>query len=307
MDWKALLKDKAVLIADGALGTELAKRGLEPGQPPELWNAERPDAVEAIARGYVDAGSDIVLTNTFGGSRFKLARPGLEERTGELNRVGAELARRAAGGRALVFASIGPTGEFMAPLGLKPKDDFIACFAEQIAACVEGGVDGIILETMTDLGETLAALEAARQVCSLPVVASMTFARGPAGFATVMGVRPEDGARELDAAGADVVGANCGSGIDHMVEVARLLRSGTARPLWIKPNAGVPELIGGKTVFRETPEEMASRVGELIEAGANIIGGCCGTTPEHIRAIIAAVDEHRELARSVSRSVLDAL
>ena len=307
MDWKALLKDKAVLVADGAWGTELAKRGLEPGQSPELWNAERPDVVEAIARGYVEAGSDIILTNTFGGSRFKLARPGLGERTGELNRVGAELSKRAAGGRALVFASIGPTGEFMAPLGLKPKDDFVGCFAEQIGACVEGGVDGVLVETMTDLGEALAALEAARQVCSLPVVTSMTFARGPAGFATVMGVKPEDAARELDAAGADVVGANCGSGIDHMVEVARLLRSGTARPLWVKPNAGIPELIGGKTVFRETPDEMASRVGELIEAGANIIGGCCGTTPEHILAIIAAVDEHRDLARSVSRSVLDAL
>jgi len=307
MAWKARLKAKAVLLSDGAWGTELVRHGLEAGDTPELWNAERPDAVEAVARGYVDAGSDIILTNTFGGSRWKLDKSGLADRTAELNRLGTALSRRAAGGRALVFASVGPTGEFMAPLGLKPEDDFVACFAEQILACVQAGTDGLVVETMTDLGEAKAALDAARQVCDLPVVVSMTFDKGPAGFATMMGVTPEQAAAELDAAGADIVGANCGSGIDNMIDVARLLRSATNKPLWIKSNAGMPELVDGATVFRESPEEMASKVGTLVKAGANIIGGCCGTTPDHIRQIAAAAQACADTARTVSAAVLAAL
>jgi len=307
MDWKALLKERAVLISDGAWGTELAKQGLEAGDAPELWNAEQPDAVEAVARGYVEAGSDIILTNTFGGSRFKLEKSGLADRTAELNRLGVAISKRAAGDRALVFASIGPTGEFMAPLGLKPEHEFIACFTEQIGACVEAGADGVVIETMTDLGEATAALKAARHAGPQPVVVSMTFDRGPAGFATMMGVKPEHAAAELDAAGADIVGANCGSGIENMVEIAKLMRSATARPLWIKPNAGVPQLVGGKTVFGETPEQMAAKVRPLLEAGANIIGGCCGTTPDHIRRIRAAANEARDIARSASGGILGSL
>ena len=307
MDWKELLKDKAVLLSDGAWGTELNKRGLEPGGVPERWNAERAADVEAVARAYVEAGSDIILTNTFGGSAFKLAKAGLAGRAAELNRLGVELSKRAAADRALVFASIGPTGEFMVPLGLRTAEEFQACFAEQIAACVEGGADGIVVETMADLGEARAALRAAREACPLPVVVSMTFDKGPAGFATMMGVRPEQAAAELDAAGADLVGSNCGSGIDNMIEVARLLRAATGRPLWLKPNAGVPELIGGNTVFRQTPADMAAGVRALIEAGANVIGGCCGSTPEHVRALAAALAEERPLARSVSAAVLAAL
>jgi len=307
MSWKARLKEKAILVADGAWGTELAEHGLEPGEPPELWNADRPEAVEAVARGYVEAGADIILTNTFGGSRWKLEKAGLADRTAELNRLGAELSRRAAGDQALVFASVGPTGEFLAPLGERSAEEFVACFAEQTAALAEGGADGIVVETMADLGEARAALEAARQTCDLPAVVSMTFAHGPAGFATMMGVKPEQAAAELDAAGADMVGANCGSGIDHMIEVARLMRPRTARPLWIKSNAGVPELVDGRTVFRETPEAMAAKVEPLVEAGANVVGGCCGTTPEHIRQLVAAVDRARALARSAGARVLEAL
>ena len=307
MDWKALLRERAVLIADGAWGTELAKRGLGPGEAPELWNAERPDAVAAVARAYVEAGADILLTNTFGGSRWTLEKAGLGARTAELNRLGAELSKRAAGDRALVFASMGPTGEFLVPLGLRTEEEFVACFAEQASALVAGGADGIVVETMADLGEATAALMAARQVCDLPVVASMTFSKGPAGFATMMGVRPEQAAAALDAAGADVVGANCGSGIAHMVEVARLLRAATARPLWIKSNAGLPELVDGVTVFRETPEDMAAQVRALLEAGASILGGCCGTTPEHIRRIAAAARAASDAARAASADVLGAL
>ena len=307
MNWKARLKDRALLVSDGAWGTELARRGLEAGDTPELWNAEHPDAVEAVARGYVGAGSDIILTNTFGGSRWKLDKAGLAERTAQLNRLGVGLSKHAAGHQALVFASIGPTGEFMAPLGLKTEDEFVECFAEQIAACAEAGADGIVAETMADLGEAKAALEAARQVCRLPVVVSMTFDKGPAGFATMMGVKPARAAAALDAAGADIVGANCGSGIDHMIEVARLMRGATNKPLWIKSNAGMPELVDGNTVFRETPEEMAAKVQALVHAGANIIGGCCGTTPEHIRQIAEAARACADAARAVSAAVLEAL
>ena len=307
MDWKSLLKDRAVLISDGAWGTEMAKLGLGPGEAPELWNAEKPEAVEAVARGYVEAGSDIILANTFGGSRWKLERSGLAERTAELNRLGVAISKRAAGDDALVFASVGTTGEFMVPLGIRSEDEFVACFAEQIAVIAEAGADGLVLETFVDLAEAKAALAAARQACDLPVVASMTFERGLAGFATIMGVRPEQAAADLSEAGADIVGSNCGSGIDNMIEVARLMRPATDKPLWIKSNAGMPELIDGATVFRETPEEMAGKVTALLEAGASIVGGCCGTTPEHIRQIAAAARAAAHLARSATGSVLDAL
>jgi len=307
MNWKELLKQKTTLVSDGAWGTELAKRGLPPGTVPESWNADRPDAVQAVAAGYVEAGSDIVLTNSFGGCRLKLEKAGLADKTPELNRLAAEISKRAAGGRVLVFASIGPTGEFMAPLGVKTEQQFVDCFTEQIRACIDGGADGIVIETMTDLGETKAALQAARQVGSFPVVASMTFDHGPGGFATMMGVKPEQAAAELDEAGADIIGSNCGSGIENTIEIVRLMRSATKKPLWIKPNAGLPELVDGKTVFRETPDEMAARVEELLRAGANIIGGCCGTTPDHIRAIIAAIDAASDVARLAARGVIEAL
>jgi len=307
MTWNQLLKDKAVLLADGAWGTELARRGLAAGDTPELWNADRPDDVEAVARGYVDAGSDIILTNTFGGTRIKLAKSDAADRVAELNRRGAEISKRAAGDDALVFASIGPTGEFMAPLGTHTEGEFIACFAEQIAACVEGGADGLCIESMSDLGEAKAALAAVRRACSLPVVVSLTYERGQRGYATMMGVRPEQAAAELDAAGADLIGANCGAGIEQAVEIVALLRSATARPLWIKPNAGLPELIDGKTVFRQSPADMAARAPDLIDAGANVIGGCCGSTPAHIQAIAAALNANRERARTVAAVVLAAL
>ncbi len=285
-----LLREREVLIADGAWGTQLAERGLEPGEPPESWVLSRPDEVRDVAARYVEAGAEIVLTNTFGGSRLKLARGGLDESVAELNRRAVELSKEAADGRALVFASVGPTGEFMAPLGTISEEEMVAVFAEQIAAMVEGGTDGILIETMTDLDETKAALAAAKARFDGPVVTSMTFDRGPAGYATMMGVTPQQAAKELQEAGADVVGSNCGHGIENIVEVARLMRPATDLPLWCKPNAGLPRLVDGRTVFDETPEQMVAHFGELVEAGAQIIGGCCGTTPNHIRALVAARD-----------------
>jgi len=281
------LDEARILISDGAWGTQLNARGLAAGDCPEAWNLDRPDDVRAVAAGYVAAGSDIILTNTFGGSRLKLAKAGLADRTAQINREGARLSKEAAGNAALVFASIGPTGEFMEPLGKISEDEMVACFAEQAAALAAGGADGIVIETMADLGEAKAALKGAKQACSLPVVACMTFEHGPRGFATIMGTTPAQAAEALAAAGADAVGSNCGSGIVSMIEVTKLMRPAVDLPLWIKPNAGLPELVGGQTVFRETPDEFAEHFAELAAAGANIIGGCCGTTPDHIAALAA--------------------
>ncbi|MGD9496092.1 MAG: homocysteine S-methyltransferase family protein [Armatimonadota bacterium] len=283
-----LLAEEKVVIADGAWGTQLAERGLQPGECPESWVLQQPDAVREVAAAYVAAGAQIVLTDTFGGSRLKLAKVGLGDRVEEINRVAAELSKDAAGEGALVFASVGPTGEFMAPLGLVREEEMVEIFAEQIRALVAGGADGILLETMTDLGEVKAGIRAAKENSDGPVVASMTFDRGAKGYATMMGVRPEQAAQELQAAGADIVGSNCGHGIENMVEVIALMAPGTDLPLWAKPNAGMPRLVNGRTVFDETPAEFAAHFGALVEAGARVIGGCCGTTPEHIRALVQA-------------------
>lgn len=285
--WRERLSARRLLIADGAWGTELARRGLPAGTAPERWNLDRPEEVRAVAAAYVEAGSDIILTNTFGGSPLKLTKVGLGEKVAEVNRRGVELSKEAAQDRSLVFASVGPTGEFMAPLGTIEERDMIACFAEQVSAMVEAGADGILIETMSDLAEARAALQAVRDSSDLPGFVTMVFDKGAKGYATMMGVTPARAAEELEAAGADVVGANCGTGIENIIEVARLMRAATALPLWCKPNAGLPQLVDGKTVFRETPEQMAAHLKDLVEAGANIIGGCCGTRAEHIRAFVA--------------------
>jgi len=283
-----LLAEETVVIADGAWGTQLTERGLQPGEAPESWVLDHPDAVRDVAAAYVAAGAQIVLTDTFGGSRFKLAKVGLDDQVEEINRVATELSKDAAGDRALVVASIGPTGEFMRPLGLVTEDEMVDVFAEQVRAMAAGGADGILLETMTALGEIKAGIRAAKENFDGPVVASMTFDRGVKGYATMMGVRPEQAAEELQAAGADVVGSNCGHGIENMIEVIALMAPATDLPLWAKPNAGMPTLVDGRTVFDETPAEMAAHFAALVEAGARVIGGCCGTTPDHIRALVEA-------------------
>jgi len=283
--WKTRLEKKKILIADGGWGTELQKRGLAPGEPPEAWNLSRPEEVAAVARSYVEAGADIILTNTFGGSPLKLAKVHLEDKLLEINRQGARISKQAAGDQALVFASIGPSGEFMAPLGTVSEADMVQGFAEQAMALAAGRADGIVVETMMDLAEAKAALRAAKESTSLPVAVTLTFNKGPKGYATMMGVRPEQAAAELERAGANILGANCGAGIDVMIELMGLMRSATTLPLWCKPNAGLPELVHGKTVYHETPEMMASKLKDLVRAGAKIVGGCCGTTPSHIRAL----------------------
>ena len=283
-DFKSRLHSRGVLTADGAWGTEMIKKGLIPGECPELWNLSRPDDVRTIARAYEEAGADIILTNTFGGNCFKLKKAGADDKLTEINRVGVELSREVCGD-SLVFASMGPTGEFLKPLGTVTDDEMISCFVEQVNAFVEGGADGVIIETMTDLNEVRCAIRAVRENSNLTIAVSMTFEKGPRGFATIMGVTPEQAACELEREGVDILGSNCGSGIEDMVEIARIMHGVTIIPLWTKPNAGSPQLEDGKTVYKESPEEMSRFVPELIKAGAKVIGGCCGTTPEHIRLI----------------------
>jgi 5-methyltetrahydrofolate--homocysteine methyltransferase len=277
-------------VSDGAWGTQLQARGLPAGGAPDLWNAENPDAVEAVARSYVQAGSDVILTNTFGGNRFVLDRHGAGERAAELMEAGVAISRRAAGEAVRVFASMGPTGKIVM-MEEVPNDRIIAAYAEIAAAAERAGADAVVLETFNELAELKLALAGVQEACRLPVVCSMSFAAGSDMTATVMGTQPAELAEAAESGGADAVGANCGVGPGNHVRVAELLRAASDLPIWIKANAGLPQLApGGKTVFPMGPEEYAAHVPALVGAGANVIGGCCGTTPEHVRLIRAAVD-----------------
>jgi 5-methyltetrahydrofolate--homocysteine methyltransferase len=287
-----------VLVGDGAWGTELMRRGLGPGHPPEWFALERPGVIEEVARLYVEAGADLVTTDTFGGTSFRLKLHGLDGERARVNRQAVEAVKRAVGDRALVSASVGPCGQLLEPFGDTSPDAVEAAFAEQIEVLASAGADVVCIETMGDLTEAVRAVTAAKAVApGLPVMATMTFEPTPRGYFTVMGVSVERAARGLEAAGADVVGSNCGTGIADMVAIARLLREATARPVLVQPNAGLPEIRDGEVVYRETPEAMAARVGELLDLGVSIVGGCCGTTPGHTRAIRRAVGAWRDRAR----------
>jgi 5-methyltetrahydrofolate--homocysteine methyltransferase len=233
----------------------------------------------------------MVLTNSFGGSPLKLARHGLADRAGELNRAAAKLAREAAGSGAIVAGSVGPTGRILQDEGgdVSPEALYEA-FRAQVEELEAGGVDAICVETMSSLVEAREAVRAAKEHTSLPVFLTFSFSPGRRGFRTMMGVSPEVAAREAAAAGADVIGTNCGNGIENMIEIVRQMRAAVPdRPILAQANAGMPQLIDGATAYPETPDYMSSRVEELVCAGANIVGGCCGTTPAHIAAIAGAV------------------
>ncbi|MBP6875218.1 MAG: homocysteine S-methyltransferase family protein [Candidatus Eisenbacteria bacterium] len=289
------LRSGEVLVCDGAMGTLLIARGLPPGSPPESVNLERPEVLNEIAQLYLDAGAQILETNTFGGSPAKLACYGLDGRMEEINRIAVEAVREVAGDRAWVAACCGPSGRMLKPYGDAEPAELKDGFGRQIRVLVHAGVDAIIIETMTDLAEAKLLVEAAREAApGLPVIASMTFDPTPRGFFTIMGNSIEQAAAGLAQAGADVIGSNCGNGIEQMLAIARAYRAASERPIVIQSNAGLPSLEEGRPVYSETPEFMAARVPELIAAGAQIIGGCCGTTPEHIRAIRRAVDRARE-------------
>lgn len=284
-----------VLVADGAMGTMLMERGLQPGGPPEAFNLDRLDALEEIAREYLNAGADIIQTNTFGGSRLKLAQYSLDDRVAQINEKAVQAVRRAVESNAYVSGSCGPTGQFLKPYGEVEPAEMLDVFREQIGVLVSAGVDIICIETMSDLGEATCAVKAAIEIGSVPVMATMTFDQTPKGFYTIMGVTIEQAVKALEAAGADVVGSNCGNGIENMVSIARECRKFTRLPIVIQSNAGIPELKGDVAVYPETPDFMAARVEELLAAGVKIIGGCCGTTPVHIRAIREAVDTYKHL------------
>ncbi|MFH1904213.1 MAG: homocysteine S-methyltransferase family protein [bacterium] len=285
------IKKGEILVSDGAMGTMLQRKGLGLGECPEEWNITHPGEVRAIAEAYLKAGSDMILTNTFGGSRFKLAKFGLEAKVAEFNKAGVSLAKKAAVQyEGIVAGSVGPTGEFMRPLGTVTEDEMYDVFREQILAQIQGGADAICVETMTSLEEISIAIKVVKENTAVPVIATMTFDKGMQGYKTMMGVSIKEAALGLEKAGADIIGTNCGNGIGPMVDIVREMRKYSSKPILVHANAGVPELIHGKTCFRETPEDMAKKVPELIDAGANIIGGCCGTTPEHIRAIRNIVD-----------------
>lgn len=279
------------LVVDGAMGTFLQTLGLQPGECPELWCVTHPGEVRSIHRRYREAGSQVVECNSFGGSRYKLRHYGLDARVGEINRAAAALAREVAGASGHVLGSLGPTGAFLEPYGDETEDAFFEAFAEQAQALETGGADAAIVETMTALEECCVAVRALRARTNLTVVASFTFdPQAGGGYASMMGVRPAQFAEAALAAGAHVVGANCGLGPEHMLRVVRELRAAVPGvPLAAMPNAGMPVLENGRTVFKETPAAMAANGLELRAAGATLIGGCCGTGPEHIAALAKAL------------------
>jgi len=276
------------LLFDGAMGTMLHERGLQPGECPELWCVNRPDDLRAIHRLYKEAGADVLETNSFGANRYKLEHYGLSDRLEELNRAAASLAREVAGNDCHVLGSIGPTGAFMEPYGDETEEAFRDTFTRQARALYEGGADAVIIETMTCLEECCVAVRAAREAApDLTVIASFTFDPQPnGGYASMMGVRPENFATAAFDAGAHVVASNCGLGPDHILHVVKLLRAALPEnfPILAMPNAGMPIIRDGHTVFPETPAEMAAKIPSLLAAGARCVGGCCGTTPAHIAA-----------------------
>lgn len=276
-----LVKDGPVLT-DGSWGTQIMRRGLGPGQCPDAWNITRPDMVEEVARAYVEAGSRVILTNTFGANRFVLGRFGLAEKVEEINIKGVEISRRSAGDRALVFASMGPTGRLLAS-GEVTEAEVRAAYEEQAASLAKARPDAIVVETMMDLAEAKIASEAACET-GLPVIACMVFSAGKNKDRTMMGTTPEQAARELAALGVEGVGANCGQGIEGFIPICARMRRAVDLPLWMKANAGLPERVNGQTVYRTTPEEFASFVPELVRAGAAFVGGCCGTDERFIRS-----------------------
>ena len=274
-------------MADGAMGTMLFEAGLKFGDPPEVWNVAHPELVRGVHRGYIDAGSKLILTNTFGGNRFRLGMHNLQSRVHELNRTAAILLRAevdAANTGALVIGDIGPSGEILAPLGTLEYADAVEGFAEQASALVAGGVDAIWIETMSALEEMQAAVEGVRQASpETPVITTMTFdTRGH----TMMGVSPEKAVRALIDLGATAVGGNCGNGPEEIMGVITKMRA--AKPdaiLVAKSNAGMPELVNRKAVYQAKPDDMAKYARQIRDAGARIIGACCGSTPTHLKAM----------------------
>ncbi len=278
------------VLTDGAWGTRLQSCDLAPGDCPDAMNLSCPQYVEQVARQYVEAGSGVILTNTFRANRLALAAHGLADHAAEINRAGVVISQRAGAGMVPVFASIGPSGRLLITGEISPRE-LNAAFTEQARALADAGADGFVIETMCDLDEARIALESA-QTTGLPVVVCLVFQSGKDCQRTMMGRTPEQVTEILEAAGADVIGANCGSGISTYVSICQRMRAVTDRPIWIKPNAGFPEMVDGRSVYRMSSQEFAVQASALRDAGASFIGGCCGTDPEFIRALSHQL--HRE-------------
>ncbi len=281
-----------ILVGDGAMGTMLFERGLKPGECPERWNLDRPAVLEEIARRYFEAGADIISTNTFGGSPLKLAQYALEDKTEAINTAAIRAVRSVIGDRAYLSLSCGPCGRLLKPYGEIDPVEVEQSFERQLQAIGAEGVDLICIETMTDLAEATIAIKAARTAApGTPIAATMTFDATPRGFFTIMGANVRQAAESLAEAGADIVGSNCGNGIENMILIAREFKQHSSRPIIIQSNAGLPEMKDGSLIYPETPEFMAEKCRELVDVGVGIIGGCCGTTPEHIKAMRGIVDK----------------
>ncbi len=282
-----LLADGGVLLADGATGTNYQIMGIEPGVAPEEWVFDAPDRVRELHRRFADAGSDLVLTCTFGGTGLRLADGPLAGRAREVNARAAELAREAVGDERLVAGSIGPTGQLVEPYGLLGHDVAVEAFAEQARALADGGADLLVLETFFALEEALWAIEGVQSVSDLPLVASFSFDQGTR---TMMGVSASDVVAAVEPLGVAALGANCGRSLtDTDSVVAEFVVAAPHLPLWVKPNAGVPRIVGDEVVYEAGPEDLAEHVRGYVDRGARIVGGCCGSTPEHVAAIARAL------------------
>jgi len=280
---KERLARPGVLVADGATGTQLQKAGLPVGAPSELWVLENPDGVRALHRSYVAAGSDVILTDTFGGTRIKLEKNGLGEKVAEINTKAAQLAREVAGEGRIVLGDMGPTGALLEPYGELSEAAAVKAFAEQAAALAAGGVDAILIETMSDLNEAIAAVKGARQTTTLPVLVTMSF---DSHGRTMMGVKPAKAARELTALGVDVIGVNCGRTLtENLVAIQEMRLAAPDAVLMAKPNAGLPHADGSDAVYDVTPEIMAEYALKFANEGVRILGTCCGSDPAHIKAV----------------------
>lgn len=282
-----------VLLGDGAMGTQMQAAGLEAGACGESWNLEHPEKVLRIQKAYADAGSDCLITNTFGGSRATLERHGLGEQAYQTNKAAAELARQALGDKGWVLGDVGPFGGFLSPLGTTTPEELHQILSEQIRGLLDGGADAIILETQTAIEEASVGVRAARELNAPCVIASFAFDKGAAGYKTMMGVGPAEIVARMGDLGVDVFGANCGTDLDlpDYIEIAKAYRQVTDQPLMVQPNAGKPQTQDGQVVYLATPEAMAEHLPGLVESGVRIIGGCCGTTPDHLARFREVLDK----------------